>query len=372
MRPSAPSCGGIASLLLLAAACRPAPADCPPAPTPPAATAEPAPEPAPPSALEALTIRERPDWADKYAHLNEGDMRFFDIDGLMDRHALSRAAAIEVQNHFRDLSREGKGTRQAWFAEAVERAKAGRFEDERDLKRLTEAPFIVAFDLDETLFDQYYPAEIGASCHDVALPDEEGGQRHLVMAPGWRAAFRRILELGGAVVLFSANTDRRTLENLGAIELDGKPLTSHPQISGVLTNSHLILQTKQRGDPVVEPSKDLRVFDESLKRVIIVDDNPRRLFQLNRVRVTPALDAERFCKASEGELDRRLAEATLRTVVDEIEEAERYRSQHRVDFALAYLPYTLAGRLVVDAAVAAGASRSEAIAWLREHPEAAD
>ena len=363
----------LAVATLVFSGCVPEPAACPEAPAPtcsePIATTAPA--GAAPSEFEQVTVPPRPDWTDKYAHLNVGDMRFFDIDGLMELHGLSRASALEVQNHFRDLSRRGDGTADDWFSEALARAKKGEFEDRRDVEALSKAPFIVAFDLDETLYDQYYPPEIGKSCHDVAIPTEKGA-RYLQLAPGWDGAIRRIRELGGAVVLFSANTDDRTIENLKAMKLDGKPLTEHPDISAILTNSHLILQTKKRGTPVVEPSKDLRVFDETLTRIIIVDDNPTRLFQHDRVRVTPDLDAEVYCKSDTASPARRLIDRTLPEVVREIEESERYRQKTGVDFATAFLPYSETGRRWVSMAVAAGMSRGRAITWLREHPDAAD
>ena len=354
-------------LALLLAGCQPTPAACPE----PRASAPVGSTTGPPSAIEQVTIAARPDWADKYAHLNEGDMRFFDIDGLMQRYGLARPAAIELQNHYRDLSRAGDGDKDGWFERALARARAGEFEDRRDLDTLRAAPFIVAFDLDETLYDQYYAPEIGKGCHDVAIPSPEG-PRYLKLAPGWDSAIRRIRELGGAVVLFSANTDDRTIENLDAMTLDGTPLTEHPAISAVLTNSHLILQTKQRGRPVVEPSKDLRVFDETLKRVVIVDDNPTRLFQLDRARVTPALDAEVYCGAAASAPARRTSDRTMAEVVREIEEADAYRTAAGVDFATAFMPYSETGRRWVAMAVAAGIDRRQAMSWLREHPEAAD
>ncbi|MEQ9319178.1 MAG: hypothetical protein RIF41_08455, partial [Polyangiaceae bacterium] len=119
------------------ASCRPATPACPE--TPPCSEA---PTEAPilpdtaPSALDLVTVAQRPDWTDKYAHLNEGDMRFFDIDGLMERYELSRAAAVELQNHYRDLSRAGEGNEEDWFRVALDRAKRGEFEDRRDVETL--------------------------------------------------------------------------------------------------------------------------------------------------------------------------------------------------------------------------------------------
>jgi NLI interacting factor-like phosphatase len=363
--------------VLLACACHSAPPPCPPvAPTadcPAVKGAAPpvSPAPAATSPADAVTLEERPGWTDKYAHVNVGDMRFFDIDGVMQAHGLDRALAVEVQNHFRDLSRDGTGSPTAWFNTAVERAKAAKFEDRRDVAKLKSAPFIVVFDLDETLYDQYYPADVGKTCHDLALP-HKGKQRYVALAPGWAKAIRKVNELGGAVVIFSANTDTRTIENLAAWTLDDKPLTEHPAISGVLTNSHLVLQSKARGTPVVEPSKDLRIFDESLERVVIIDDNPTRLFQNRNARATYPFDAEAYCRASAGDMKRRATDGTLATIVEEIASADAYRKNAKVPFATAYLPFTIAGRIAVEAAMAAGKSREQALTWVRRHPELVD
>src|SRR5690606_24351236 len=54
--------------------------------------------------LAAMTLPSRPDWMDKYAG-QAPDERFFDIAALMEAHGLDRARAVELQNHFRDLTR---------------------------------------------------------------------------------------------------------------------------------------------------------------------------------------------------------------------------------------------------------------------------
>ena len=75
-------------------------------------------------------------------------------------------------------------------------------------------------------------------------------------------------------------------------------------VAGIMTNSHLIQQRKteppgsvdkpSKGRPVLKPSKDLRHFDPSLKNVIIVDDNPLRLFQFGNTRVFKKFHARRL------------------------------------------------------------------------------
>ena len=351
--------------LLALVACQPPASPVPPAGSSaaPVASTVPAVE----GPLAELTIPARPDWTDKYADVNEGDFRFFDIDGVMDRYRLSRAAAVELQNHFRDLSRADQGEPETWFEEALGRAQAGRYEDRRDLEALGKAAFIVVFDLDETLYDQYYPAEVAASCHDVVVPRADGKTGYLTLAPAWDAAIRGITALGGAVALYSANVDVSTWENGRAWRLDDQPIVEHPLVSGFLTNSHLVLQMKNRGEPVVEPSKDLRIFDEALRKVIIVDDNESRIFQPRNLRLTPKLDAEELCRGDAESLSGRRLRRTLPAVVREIEQAVAYQREHGGDFVDAFLPYSLAGQLAIEGLVATGASEAEATAWVREH-----
>lgn len=333
--------------------------------------------PSPPKdPLAELTLPARPEWMDRYASSNKGDMRFFDMSALMARHQLDRTTAVELQNHYRDRSRtDPDAGPQAWFDHALARAKQGEFEDRRDLAKLRDAPFIVVFDLDETLYDQSYPAEVAEKCHDLDVKADK--PRHIKLAPGANEIIDRVSALGGAVVIFSANTDERTLENLRAWSFGGKPLPEHAAVSGVLTNSHLVLQSShegagaqdpKRGYPVLEPSKDLRIFDESLKKVILVDDNPLRTFQPANVRVVQKFDAERWCANEDAKL-RKGFERSLEAVANEIEESVRWMRSSKSDFVTAYLPYTQSGALAVELLHAGGMSRRAAVEHIRKHPQ---
>lgn len=329
--------------------------------------------------LDALTIPALPDWVDKYAGPNDNkeERRFFNISRLMSCFQLSRAQAVELQNLYRDLLRATPTSDlMAAFDAALERVRRGDFESRLQTEKLDKARFIVVFDLDETLFDQSYPANLGEACHDVVVPLKEG-VRYLKLVPGWRQAFERIQALGGAVVLFSANVDALTLENLAHWKLDGVPLTEHPAISGILTNSHLVLQEKSEGEkpnPVREPSKDLRIFedDKYLPRVIIVDDNPTRLFQMRNARVFKKFEADSYCATKDPKL-RRAFEQAMPIVVREIEESVRYMDARGGKFAEAYLPYTSLGQITVRFLVDSGGfDLAGAIDYVRQHPDVVD
>jgi NLI interacting factor-like phosphatase len=373
--------------LALASACAPRPTTpsttTPIAGSPVAGTPIVPTEPPPPEAVDPLTeltIVTRPDWMDRFAADNVGDMRFFDVSALMKRHQLTRDRAVELQNHFRDLSRAQPGGDVAkLFEQALARASKGEFEDRRAVDKLRDAAFVVAFDLDDTLYDQSYDPAVAERCSDFEVTFD-GKSKRIKLAPGAAVLIDRVAALGGAVVIFSAAPDDPTLANLRAWSFGGKPLPEHPAIAGVLTNSHLVLQTKhegagaeqpRRGRPVLEPSKDLRVFDETLTRAILVDDNPLRTFQPANLRLVKKFDAQLYCTTTDAKL-RKGFDRALTTVGQEIEESVRYMKSAKVPFATAFLPYTQSGILAVELLRGAGMSPRAAIAWLREHPETAD
>ena len=95
-------------------------------------------------------------------------------------------------------------------------------------------------------------------------------QRHVLLHPHWLSLFTGIRELGGAVVIFSANLDHVVHAVLDGWRLDaGTRLLDSDLIDGVLTNSHLVrLPAAKSRSAVVKLSKDLRIFDEQLERVI--------------------------------------------------------------------------------------------------------
>lgn len=365
----------IVAIVSLAAACAPPPAAVPEpvAPSlddvaPPTAT----PAPTHPE-LDAITLPPKPAWTDKY-HQDGPAARRFRISEVMARHELSRAQAIEVQNVYRDLARADPEADDldALLRAAIASVRAGTYEDDRDHARLAEARFVVVFDLDETLYDQSLDAAAGPGCHDVVL-DTDKGPRWIKLAPGWDAAIRRIGELGGAVVLFTANVDDKTWANARAWTLDGAPIVDGDLVAGLLTNGHLVQQHKDDGEPIQEPSKDLRIVDETLSRAIIVDDNPNRVAQQANLRVVKKFDAAQYCAATDANV-RRAYEQSLPRVVWEIEDSLRFMDANPgTTFADAYRPYTVMGQVAVRLARDTLAlDDAAAVDWVRSYPRMVD
>jgi hypothetical protein len=343
-----------------------------PAKAPPASpTPTPEAKPATPE-LDAIVLPTRPAWTDKYAVEGPDQVRFH-IGRTMARHGLDRAQAVEAQNHYRDLAHaDPRGDLDALLQEAIRRARAHEYEDRRARERLAAARFIVAFDLDDTLYDQRVPLDLADTCADFVVEDAEG-KRAVKLVPGWDAALRRIEALGGAIVFFTANTDAKSWNNARAWMLEGKPITEHARLSGFLTNGHLVQQHKDEGDPVQEPSKDLRIVDESLRRTILVDDNLRRVVQFGHLRTFKKFHGADYCRSKDPAV-RRTWDRAMPVLVAEIEDSVRYMDAHPgVDFATAYRPFTELGRVTVEAVREAHRwSQRKAITWVRAHPEAVD
>lgn len=381
MRPLA-----IAPLLALATACAGTP------PTPPPRAQDPALAPAallgcevigPPATAPLATYSHAPVpcWANRYVDRIDENVRYLNLSALMAAEGITRLQAVETQNHYRDLMRQDpQRDRNEAFAAALTRAKAGDFESRVDPQAMASAKFIVVFDLDETLYDQ---GTATAECHDVSFTyDSNGAQktRYIKMAPGWQQAIQRIRQLGGQVAIFSANLDDRTLMNLSHITLDGKPLTESEAIAGIMSNSHLTQQSTLeppgapdapwKGQPVTEPSKDLRHFDEALDRVIIVDDNPLRLFQFRNVRVFQKLEAAEMCTATDPDI-RAAYDQAMPTIVAEIEDSLRWLESHPdATFARAWLPYSDLGQIAVRFLMDGRKwDAARAIDHVRAHPE---
>ncbi|MCB9682597.1 MAG: hypothetical protein H6733_14120 [Alphaproteobacteria bacterium] len=333
--------------------------------------------PVPPAPLADLTIPALPLWTNKYATTPAEQGVFFEISTLMDRYGLSRLAAVELQNQVRDqLRADPTADLQAAFDTALASVEAGHFESGLDPAALAAKRFVVVFDLDETLYDQYYPAALAEGCHDVAYTDS-GTAHAFKLTPGWDAAFATVRALGGGIVLFSANVDALTLGNVAHWTWEGRSLLDHPDILGVLTNSHLVLQDKAeppKPAPVVEPSKDLRIVDPSLQRVIIVDDNPTRLFQLANTRLVRKFHADHWCDPGVEPAFQAALGGELVAFDAELRDSVAWWDAHPdATFQQAFAPYTMLGRVAVDALAGAnGWTREAAIGWLRDHPDAMD
>lgn len=348
---------------------------CAPLPVaPPSPVVAPAAAPAPISAeLAAYTIPPPPEWTDKYLHSDpQADIRYFRIKKLMADFGLSRFQAIELQNHYRDLTRQQVAPSQA-FPKALAAVRAGQMGSGVDLAKLQAAPFIVVFDLDETLYQRsptYHSGGQGPQWRDFSI-QTDSGESFIKLRPGWEQALRRIRALGGMVILFTASPDMIAEAVVSNWRSGDTPVLS--LVDGLLSKSHLVLQEKSDGDPVVLPSKDLRAFDEKLERVIIIDDNPKLIVQHHRQRLIKKFQADPYLAAKlSGHGLAAPFEQALPAVVAEIEESLQYSRDNHIPFAPAYLPYTLLGSVLMEALLQSGMTPAAARTYVRQNPALVD
>jgi len=326
-----------------------------------------------PSLLDTYTIPLQPEWTDKYINSDpKADVRYFRMKKLMADFGLSRFQAVELQNHYRDLTRAGVSQLQA-FHDALSAVRSFRAGSGIDAKRLEQAPFIVILDLDETLFQRspvYKSGSRGAGWADFSFPTN-GDTAHVKLRPGWEQIIRRIHELQGMVILFTASPDDIAEGVASRWSSGGQNILS--LVDGMMSKSHLILQEKGEGDPIVLPSKDLRVFDESLARVIIVDDNPKLVVQHNRQRLIKKFQADPYLVAKHGGPGLSAPfEQALPAVLHEIEESVTYMNAKKVAFGQAFLPYTMLGQLAMESLIQSGMKPEAARAYIRENPAFVD
>lgn len=331
------------------------------------------------AAYQAALLPSLPPWTDPYAEEGRPDKAYFQMSKLMKDLSLSRREAMFVQHLHRQIMRAQRDTSPiSAFQQAVDQVRQARgalpyFNSEK----IDRAAFVVVFDLDETLYSQYFKTP--PSCADIRYPTGQGRTKVIRTTPNAFSVIQKINALGGAVVLYSANDYVGTLENLKQWKIGDQSLIDQPEVAGFMANGHLIRTARDsredEDEKVVEPSKDLRALDPSLEKVIIVDDNPRRLFQLKNSRVVKKFKGDEYCALPEGSPARASYDRLLPKVLEEIEESLHYMKEHDgVSFIQAYAPYSFMGRVAVSA-LRAGAqkmSEAKAIEFLRENPKYID
>lgn len=336
--------------------------------------------------LKDLIQTPMPDWYPE--GFNRGQLQ---ISTLM-KQGYSRFQAIEIQNHMKDilwaqpLYREYELANQAdtlfkqgdtlvlqALAAAIQRVKAGEYESGFQPKPLKKADFYVAFDMDETLLTQWYSSgEQGAAWSDLQNLNRDHilrplliGPNYASMTPGWQAALLKIAALPGCqgILIFTAKEDRAAHAIIDQLRIDGRPLRSF--LKGVFTRNHLV-----RDADSVKLSKDLRIIDESLEHVILIDDNPTRVFpkQQANLREIPKYNPDRYlaAKASGDKATVSLIDNYLTVLSAELAESANYAQQHQIGFREAFYPYSMAASAEMLMLLKQGKSLAEAQQFLRQ------
>jgi hypothetical protein len=307
----------------------------------------------------------------------------------------TRLEATEIQNQMKDLldndpvyaEMESKGQtyemirrKDQFILQALEIAiknvkEKKYFESGFVPETLKDNEFYVVFDLDETLLVQWYDSGLkGPEYYDYKVPVVDNILRPVLtspdyfsLTPGFAKAIKDIREIPGnkGIIFFSAKLDPAAQSVMDQIKIDGKPIRSF--LNGVFTRNYLI---REQEPPKL--SKDLRIFDESLKRVILIDDNPSRILdrQKKNLREFPKYNPDEYLKAKNVTKDKKITgyfENLLPVVVSEIKEAAEYSRKNKIPFAEAYYPYTADAQTELLMIQEQGASLKDALDIVRKN-----
>lgn len=297
------------------------------------------------------------------------DLSFFRVSELMEACSLTRLQSAKLQARFRGLARDGKTPWGDAFQMALESVRA---DSERALKeKLEEARFIVVLDLDETAYDQ---SKATKECHSYSVSLPGKAEKYIHLAPGINELLKGVHELGGTSLFFTASLEPRARSNLSQWKLDGTPILETGYVAGLFAHGHMHRFDKlDREGVVLQPSKDLRIFDGQLRKTILVDDNPVRVLQHRNLRLTKKFFADQYC-AKAGPM-RTAFDRQLPAILEEIRDSVNYLEKNAasaVGFAQAYLPYTMLGRISATWLEETGSVPAKARDFVRAHPETVD
>lgn len=315
-----------------------------------------------------------------------------DISKMMQA-GFTRLEAVEVQNQMKDLleampeymALEKAGLGDELFAHhdtlvlhalatAIKRVKQDKyFESGFKPQPLQPSDFYAVFDMDETLLTQWYVSGTkGPNYRDLdKLPKDSilrpnwTGPDYLSMTPGWEKTFLGLAATPGCkgVIVFSAKEDKAAHAIIDRLRIQGKPLRSF--LKGVFTRNYLVRDNNK----AEKLSKDLRIIDESLEHVVLVDDNPARVFpsQVDNLREFPKYSPDAYYAARDKKdtASMHLIEQLMPTVLSEFKEAETYSAQHKIPFIKAFYPYSMGGQAELLMLMKQGYTMAKAIEFLR-------
>lgn len=316
---------------------------------------------------------------------------------LLIKDGFSRLEAVEIQNQMKDLLESDSEYMTAEkndetvklfknqdthilsaLQKAIQKVREEKyFESGFQPQSLKAHEFYAVFDMDETLLVHWYQSgEKGPAYYDLKVPTLDRILRPLLyspdyisMTPGWEKALLEISRTPGCkgIIIFTAKEDQSSLDLISRLKIEGKPLRGF--LKGIFTRNHLVRDNKS-----VKLSKDLRIIDESLEHVVLIDDNPTRIFpeQQKNLREFPKYNADIYLKSKNSGQDsvvRTFFEKLLPQVTEEIKESVQYSQTHKISFASAFYPYSMEASTEMLTLLGQGYSWSQARELLRTRPE---
>ena len=318
-----------------------------------------------------------------------------DINKMVKKGGYTRAEAVEIQNQMKDILDQDQEyekleksdktynlvkAKDAKILEALKKAikivKEDKvFESGFKAEKLKENEFYVVFDLDETLLVQWYEAGLkGDKFYDAKADSVDNilkptllSPNYVSLTPGFEKALKDISKIPGnkGIIFFSAKLDKATYDIIEELKIDGKPIKSF--IKGLYTRNYLVRENEPS-----KLSKDLRIIDDSLKHLIIIDDNPTRILekQKKNLREIPKYNPDEYLNAKLETKNTKIQnyfEGLLPVVVDEIKEAADYAEKNKISFVEAYYPYSADANAELLMLLKQGYNMKEAIKMIREN-----
>jgi hypothetical protein len=115
--------------------------------------------------------------------------------------------------------------------------------------------------------------------------------------------------------------------------------------------------------------KDLALIDATLTRAIIVDDSPSKTWQPLNVRFFHEFNPDVYYDEKTPAEIKKMIDNMLPEVVREVEESLTYMEANKVSFVEAYRPYSMMGRVAVDALMGSGTTFEKAVELVRTNKE---
>lgn len=333
--------------------------------------------------LKDVVLKSVPKWVNLSGFAK--DRKPFNIRELAKKTKLSLREALEVQNHYYDMvdDRDNDAEPEAKFQEALKRVQSGKnaYENVWNAEAIKKAKFIIVFDWDDTLINQYYTIrEKGPKYYDLELRDDdtirwgrEGTKwykKQIKFVPYWKETITAIKKLGGSVIFFTAKKDKMAQRIFKDWKFDKNTLLSKV-VDGFMTKNHLILVKGvkyNRGKAY--PMKDMQLIDKSLKKIILVDDSPSKTYQPLNVRFFQKYNPDIHLADETPKEIKSMYDNLLKEVLAEIEESLEYmKTNQGTTFVEAYKPYSLMGRVTLNSLIESGLVKKKALELIRANED---
>ena len=259
---------------------------------------------------------------------------YLDIEKTMETLGVTRLEATEIQNQMRDELETLAGgvsmvAQRPYLPVALSNSidsVVRRKQHEGGFKpiKFESGEFVVVLDLDETLLTHWYelgkgdgatrmgtlfpperdtvPVYVDNAGNSLEQPMLKISPAAVQVRPGVDTFFRKVSLIPGfkGFIMFTAKEDRAAQSLRRVWELAQPELFR--KVIGFYGRNHLTFKAG-----LTKASKDLRIFDETLKHVVLIDDNESRVLQKELCYQIPKFNADGYLKSVYLERDKRIS-----------------------------------------------------------------